>query len=132
MALTDAKWNGVDPVDVFVALVGLIERPAWHSDAACREHPELSWFPARGERQDEQRAVCEGCLVRAECAAAGMFEYDGIWGGLSGRGRRLELRGTPVPRPRKPPVVVVPARPVSAKTAYMREYRARLKAREVA
>jgi hypothetical protein len=34
VALTDAKWNGVDPVDV---LVGLVERPAWHKDtAACR------------------------------------------------------------------------------------------------
>lgn len=69
-------------------------RPAWHADAACHEHPELSWFPERGESVVEPRAVCDGCLVRCECRSAGIDGREqGLWGGLSERNRR-QLRSS--------------------------------------
>lgn len=75
-------------------LAALLARPAWMADAACREHPELSWFPGRGEDVRPAMAVCGGCLVRQECAAyaesldRGADPLEGIWAGLSARRRR--------------------------------------------
>lgn len=77
----------IDVDDPLTALLNFI-RPAFHADAACREHPELSWFPERGEPTKAQLAVCAGCLVRDECREAGADEQVGIWGGLSGNARR--------------------------------------------
>ncbi len=78
--------------DSLLAFMGW-DVPAWQKDAACKEHPELSWFPATGQNQARQHAVCAGCLVRVECLAAGEGEF-GTWGGLSERARR---RGVSVP-----------------------------------
>lgn len=78
-------------------LLELVARPAWHADAACREHPEITWFPERGEHIVDARAVCAGCLVRVECLAFALEhessdpDTHGVWGGLS-RGERSELR----------------------------------------
>lgn len=69
----------------------LLGRPAWHRDALCREYPELSWFPGRGEPTGPLTAVCARCLVRDECLAQALDAGDrvqGIWGGTSERGRR--------------------------------------------
>jgi WhiB family transcriptional regulator, redox-sensing transcriptional regulator len=67
-------------------------RPAWHADAACREHPEVSFFPERGEPTEPAKAICRGCLVRDECAAFADADFaarsHGIWGGTSTRERR--------------------------------------------
>lgn len=52
-------------------------------DAACREHPELTWFPERGQDIRAARAVCAGCLVRPECSEYGRRERYGVWGGVS-------------------------------------------------
>ena len=73
----------------------LLRRPAWHADAACRDHPELSWFPGRGEPLDQPRAVCAGCLVRDECLAAALEDpaMHGVRAGTSERERRLLRRG---------------------------------------
>jgi WhiB family redox-sensing transcriptional regulator len=66
-------------------LAGLIDRPAWVKDAACLEHPDLSWYPDRGADVREQKRICDGCLVRVEChqAAIDNDERHGIWGGVS-------------------------------------------------
>ena len=64
---------------------------SWKRDAACREHPDLSWFPERGADQSRQRAIRASCLVRVECYAAGEGER-GIWGGASGRARKQQIR----------------------------------------
>lgn len=63
--------------------------PAWHARAACRDHPNLSWFIAPGEGGAEQKAICQTCPVFAECALAGASASDGIWAGLSARARRM-------------------------------------------
>ena len=51
--------------------------------------PEL-FFPQRGESSEDAKAVCRGCLVRAECLdyALSINERNGIWGGTSERERR--------------------------------------------
>jgi len=73
----------------FVSAV--LDPQPWALDAACREHAELDWFPARGAPHAEQKAVCDSCLVRAECLAYAMSltpMVEGVWGGTSTRQRR--------------------------------------------
>lgn len=74
-------------------LMQLIETglPAWHRDALCKEHPELDFFPARGEPTTAQKALCARCAVRSDCLAEALSNPDarfGIWGGTSERERR--------------------------------------------
>jgi WhiB family redox-sensing transcriptional regulator len=91
--------ESLDPLDVHVALVELLDRrPAWQRDAACREH-SLEWFfPEKNARPEDvaaARAVCAGCLVREECAtyAAGLpGPLHGIWSGATGYDRRIARR----------------------------------------
>lgn len=88
---------GVDLPD----LEDLLDRPAWHADALCREYPDVDFFPGRGQNvaAAKAKAVCAQCLVRNECASWAL-EHDtgsaggliGIWGGLSGRDRLRSLR----------------------------------------
>ena len=44
---------------------GLLElfgrRPGWMRDSLCREHPEVSFFPAVGESIEPAKAVRERC-----------------------------------------------------------------------
>jgi len=74
----------------------LLNPPAWHRDAACKEHPTIDFFPASGHSGADAIAVCQTCLVRAECAEAGKGE-KGIWGGMSER-ERNRPRTTPQPQ----------------------------------
>lgn len=86
-----------DPAERYISLAELLRRPAWHADAACREHPDVSWFPARGEPVTEAKRICAGCLVRAECEAYALEMGGwtaGIWGGTSERQRRLLRRAS--------------------------------------
>ena len=64
-------------------------RPAWMRDGLCREHPEVSFFPALGESSEPAKAVCARCLVRDACLQFALEhdERDGVWGGLSTRER---------------------------------------------
>ena len=82
-------------------LFDLLRRPAWHADALCREFPDLSWYPEQGGDQRAPTEVCDRCLVRAECADAGLGERFGIWGGTNEK-RRKELRRLQ-PRPERSP-----------------------------
>ena len=71
-------------------LLALLERPAWQADAACREHPEVDWFPSASCSVAPAKRICAGCLVRAQCeewAVPQGAELWGIWGGLSQRER---------------------------------------------
>jgi WhiB family redox-sensing transcriptional regulator len=51
--------------------------------------PEL-FFPGQGESTADAKAVCAGCVVRAQCLEHALThaEKHGIWGGLSERERR--------------------------------------------
>jgi Transcription factor WhiB/Homeodomain-like domain len=59
-------------------------RPRWHADAACKEHPELTWVVSDRDSATRQLAICATCLVREECLAAAMAGDEvGIWGGTT-------------------------------------------------
>jgi len=69
--------------------------PRWVADAACRDHPEVNFFPARGESIESALAVCAGCLVRVECLDYSLAlgcHLPGVWGGLSENQRRRSRR----------------------------------------
>ena len=55
------------PLDAFVAVRELLERPAWMRDALCKEYPRAWWFPTRGESVVEAKAICRCCAVQFEC-----------------------------------------------------------------
>lgn len=69
----------------------ILDRPAWHADAACAE-PDVDqgvFFPARGVSLSPAVAVCGRCLVRDECLAHALADpsLQGVWGGTSDRQR---------------------------------------------
>jgi len=80
----------VDPADVIArpTIDELFTRPAWQADALCREHPDVTFFPERGQASAPAKAICAPCLVRADCLQYGMTQPCGIWGGTSDRERR--------------------------------------------
>ncbi len=60
-------------------------RPAWQADALCQEHPEVSFFPERGESTEPAKAICAACPCATECkgyAEANGIRH-GIWAGES-------------------------------------------------
>ena len=62
---------------------GLPVLGTWVLRAACRdEDPEL-WFSADLADSGRARAICAGCAVRGQCAAAAEAngELYGVWGG---------------------------------------------------
>jgi WhiB family redox-sensing transcriptional regulator len=76
--------------------VSFLERPDWQAFAACRTADvDLdAFFPGRGDRTDEARAICATCTVRDECLEYAMENgiQHGIWGGKSERERRKMRR----------------------------------------
>lgn len=77
-----------------MSLDDLTGRPAWHADALCKEHPEVTFFPVPGPRREAPaKAVCARCLVRPECFLDAMADptRQGIWAGTT-PGERSRLR----------------------------------------
>lgn len=72
--------------------------PAWHADAACREHPELRWVDPgnSGPVVAAAKAVCATCLVVSECLTTAMSDHTliGIWGGTTTHERQARRRKT--------------------------------------
>ena len=68
-------------------------RPSWRADAACREHPEVTWFPVRGQSSVPAAQICEGCLSKQACLAWALAQPDQCL--VSGPARR---QGTTVMR----------------------------------
>jgi WhiB family transcriptional regulator, redox-sensing transcriptional regulator len=94
------KTVAVIDLDSSVGDIGALVRylePAWAKDARCREHPDVNFFPGRGESSAAAKAVCRGCAVRAECLdyAVSDPELTGIWGATSRQERQsLAPRGS--------------------------------------
>lgn len=69
----------------------LAGRPDWHADAACREHPEVNFFPPKGGDVRPAKLICASCLVKVECRSWALAQddhIDGIWAGTSRRQRK--------------------------------------------
>ena len=80
--------------DVRSLLAALLEqrRQDWRLEAACRGMDPETFFPPRGVRVDEAKAICAGCPVRSQCLddalADGRSEHFGIWGGVTEKSER--------------------------------------------
>lgn len=88
-------WHEGDPAEAPTGadlLAELLNRPAWHADAACRGEGPGRWFPEHGQRPDEGRVICSGCPVRRDCLIAALSvapaDDDGMWAGTSRRARQ--------------------------------------------
>ncbi len=72
----------------------LRSRPPWMASAACRDRPEVDFFPAaprRGEAPDvgPALAVCATCPVADECRAYAVANAEvGVWGATTDRDRQ--------------------------------------------
>jgi len=60
---------------------------------SAHEHPEVNFFPARGQSIAEARACCGRCLVERECREYALADDSivGVWGGTSTQ-QREQLR----------------------------------------
>jgi len=68
----------------------------WRDSVVCAQtDPEL-FFPEKGLRPREAKAVCARCPVRAECLTDALAQdrVYGVWGGTTERDRRRLLRLT--------------------------------------
>jgi WhiB family transcriptional regulator, redox-sensing transcriptional regulator len=70
---------------------------SWRQRAACRGVPVETFFPERGASLEPALRYCRPCPVRAECLAyarraGGDKVLQGVWGGVSTRGRRPGYR----------------------------------------
>jgi Transcription factor WhiB len=83
-------------------LLNMMEGPAWMTQAACRNHPEVTWFPKR--RGEPAKRICAGCPVRYKCLLWALergSDLQGIWGG---RGAHARTRMLTISRETKMPV----------------------------
>jgi hypothetical protein len=59
------------------------------ADALCLEHPEVNFFPDRGQSSAPAKSLCGRCLCLRECREYALADPDlmGVWGGTSQRDR---------------------------------------------
>lgn len=67
---------------------------SWRQRGACWGLDPDIFFPPTDEEADAAKAVCSTCAVRDECLefALSTREYEGVWGGTTGRERKRILR----------------------------------------
>lgn len=77
----------VDPAEL---LAGLLRRPAWHAEAACRGDGVERFVPRFGIGQRRAQATCSECEARSECLAFALErpELVGVWGGTTANERK--------------------------------------------
>lgn len=85
--LDDGPTCGTPEAAGLALLLDLLNgrRPAWQADALCLEHPDLPWFPERGEDTRPCKAVCARCSCAQECRSYAEAEgiRFGVWGGAN-------------------------------------------------
>ncbi|MEX1007667.1 MAG: WhiB family transcriptional regulator [Acidimicrobiia bacterium] len=109
-----AAW--LAPGDPPLSLIDALRLAAapWRKDALCCEHPEVNFYPDRGQSGASAKVVCRDCLVKRECLLFAMSNRDafehGVWGGTIPSERRELLRRHQSPglAPRTPPSVHCP------------------------
>lgn len=77
------------------------DRGDWQAFAACAGAMGAAFYPpfrperktVRVGRENRAKAVCASCSVRTDCLAQALANNErfGIWGGLTGRERRLAV-----------------------------------------
>jgi hypothetical protein len=93
----DVRWLMTpETPSVEELLAELVNRPAWHREAACRGIGPAAFFPERGHGPNEGLRHCQSCAVSSECLSAALEGGEstaGVWGGRTERQRR-QLRGS--------------------------------------
>lgn len=92
--------RGLMLIDDLPDLDDLLHRPAWHADAACREHDPALWFPGTSRPSPAALRVCDRCLVADECQRWANDHAAGLVGVWAGTGYGLRSEPT-TPRPRR-------------------------------
>jgi WhiB family transcriptional regulator, redox-sensing transcriptional regulator len=85
--------------DIDALLAELVNRPAWHRNAACRGAGVGLFIIDHGSQYEERsRDLCAGCLVRQECLKVALADGNttGMWGGTTPTQRRQIRRGRAV------------------------------------
>ncbi len=81
------------PAPLFTLAELLPPRPAWMAAAACRDRPDVTWFPEKGQSTAPAKAICSECPSKVPCLAFALeTEADGVWGGTSVKERRAAQR----------------------------------------
>lgn len=88
-AMASLMQPGADAFDALETFLAGLQRPVWHSRAACRGVGAAVFFPTAGEGSEAARAFCVRCPVADQCLADAMKTGGpGVWGGTSARTRR--------------------------------------------
>jgi len=100
--LLDIEWlmttpDAPEPPDVDALLAELVNRPAWHFEAACRGvgHQAFVITGHGVQYGDRARELCEGGRVRQECLEVALADSEllGLWGGTTPTERKAMRRG---------------------------------------
>lgn len=69
--------------------------PEWRAEANCAGVDPNLFFPGPGESAHHAQRVCAACPVRGPCLIYALDNgmYLGVWGGTTGRQRRMMKRG---------------------------------------
>ncbi|MDP8937329.1 MAG: WhiB family transcriptional regulator [Actinomycetota bacterium] len=72
----------------------------------CRDRPDVTWFPEKGQSAAPAKAVCAGCPTRAPCleyalGTAALTASGAVQAG-GGAGRRSERRPSVLRSPSAP------------------------------
>ncbi len=75
--------------------LGLPVPPEWVEQALCAQADPEAFYPEKGGRNNQAKAVCSRCPVTSECLAYALEHNErfGIWGGVSERDRRRMQKG---------------------------------------
>jgi len=75
----------------------------WREDALCPQTDPDAFFPDKGGSTRPAKQICARCSVVGACLAYALDNgiREGIWGGMSGRERRLyaQENGIEIPEP---------------------------------
>jgi hypothetical protein len=82
---------------------------SWHALAACRDHPEVSWFPGRHDDWRIPARICAGCPVIGPCRDWSLAQEGlaGIWAGVTEAGRARLRRQQTRPARLKVPTTIM-------------------------
>ena len=94
IAVDNAATESMRNADALAALVTLLERsrPQWHTEASCREHPDVDFHSRSAKHRAAAFSICGFCPVRDRCLdwsiEIGDFTTHTILAGMDGAARR--------------------------------------------
>lgn len=76
-------------------MIGIQETEYWREGAACRDRPDVDFFPFPEDTAaiERAKAVCASCPVIDDCLvfAIETNQPDGVWGGQTAK-ERMRMR----------------------------------------